>query len=101
MCTLKNEMPSFYDKYFRQLAAATCFLSFPIFIRATLDFMVAKSPWFQKLAGFDEGILSNAKEIIVFNFIHIFGSIFPIFSQLASLTFGYIRRNEKKVVKII
>jgi len=66
-------------------------LSLPLSFRSLLDFLVATSTPFQKFVN------KNYKRNLEYNIMFfLLTTYFPVFFQISSLIFGYIRRNKAK-----
>ena len=91
IATLKLKIPQFYQEYRCVLWTASIVLSLPLSFRSILDFLANNND------SFSSYFLKNDKRILEYNIMFfLLTTYFPVFCQISSLVFGYIRRNKTK-----
>ena len=77
---------------------ATLLLTIPLLFRSVGCILIYSNKAVSDAFGFDDGMQNDDKEIVFSNIAHIFGSVIPIWTQLMSMVFGFIRSKERKEV---
>jgi hypothetical protein len=93
ICTLKQIVPTLYSEYRVWLWLGSFSLSLPLFLRFFLDLLwTSDLDWHHWLVNDDHTERNTAYQLLYF----IFTTYVPIVSQLASLMFGYIRKQQQE-----